>query len=545
MHSMKRTVFLLICEENKKNADYLLAIKEAFEKEKMAFSFITDEEISWMQNKSVEEQASFVSNIQNAVNLAREKGMDEIIIMTDDFMGPVFPLEGFVRKLDNIASKTWRLTRDSNMFGIKSEYWDELSECKSIADIIRICSEKEAEIQELYDTNDILHLSIKPMTTEPLRVICEKKCPFFVHEFFHANYEEVLRYSLGYQAPVFYQWLMQCKCWDINLLWDYLLSSCHQDEYYWNLHLRYVLPTHGSDSEWTRKHLADHKVALVMHLYYQEKFPESISFAKRFPKETCIIVTTNTEEKKKQLSNMLIDQGFTSAEVRLIKNRGRDVSALLVGIADIYDKFDYICFFHDKKTLQTKPGTIGEGFAYKLVENLFATEDYVNHVIKLFSENPRLGMLSPPAPHHSAYFFTLATDWGIDYEITENLLNELEYKAPISEKHMPIAPLGTCFWFRSEAMKPLFDYGWNYLDFPPEPNKTDGTILHAIERLYPFACVEAGYYPAYVLSDRYAKIEYTNMRYYVEGYNRACVSHGIINKQKEMKNKIISILQKK
>lgn len=540
---MKRIVILLIGENEKGNVDYLLAIRDEFIKNDIELYFIPETPDTPISAKLTEGLKNDAPTLREAVSFAKKNKIDEIIIMTDEFMGPVFPLNEFIQKADAFKATCWRLTRDSNMFGLKVKLWNKLIDCQGIADVFRICSENEQEIKELYDTSDIFNYSIKPMTTEPLRVICEKKCPFFVHEIFHTNYEEVLRYSLGHQAPLFYQWLMKCKYWDVNLLWDYMLSSCHQDDYYWNLHLRYVLPTSGSDKKWIKKHLTDHKVALVMHLYYQDKFPESISFARRFPEETHIVVTTNTEEKKEQLIEMLSQQGFSSFEVRLIKNRGRDVSALLVGIADIYDQFDYICFFHDKKTLQTKPGTIGEGFAYKIIENLFATEDFVNHVIKLFDENPRLGMLSPPAPHHAAYFFTLATNWGIDYEITDNLLKELEYKAPISEKHMPIAPLGTCFWFRSEAMKPLFDYGWNYLDFPPEPNKTDGTILHAVERLYPYASIEAGYYPAYVMSDRYAKIEYTNMRYYVEGYNKACVNHGILNKHKEMKNKIISILQ--
>ena len=539
---MKRAAVFLICEKNKKNIDYLIAIRDAFAKINIESCFMAGSAEIDLSQKPTDMLLPRSVIMSDVVAHACEQKMSEIIILTDAFMGPVFPLDEFADKLNCCSAPIWRLTRDSHMYGFKPETWKKLSTVTCFNDIVQICS-AEGETPELYDTSDIANYSIKPMTTEPLRIICEKRCPFFVHELFHASYAQVLRYSLGYQAPNFYRWLCGCKYWDVNHLWNYLLPSCHQDEYYWNMHLRYVLPTRHSDKAWLKAHLAEHKIALVMHLYYQDKFAESASFAKRFPEGTHVIITTNSEEKKEILTEILKQEGLSSFDVRVIENRGRDVSALLVGIADVYDRFDYICFFHDKKTLQTKPGTIGEGFAYKLEENLFGTADYVNNIIKLFAENPRLGILSPPIPHHAAYFFTMATDWGVNYENTERLLKDLEYTAPISEKHMPIAPLGTCFWFRAKAMEPLFAYGWNYLDFPPEPNNIDGTILHAVERLYPYASVEAGYYPAIVMTDRYAKIEYTNMRYYVEGYNLACINHGIINTQKNMKDRIVSVLQ--
>lgn len=50
-------------------------------------------------------------------------------------------------------------------------------------------------------------------------------------------------------------------------------------------------------------------------------------------------------------------------------------------------------------------------------------------------------------------------------------------------------------------MKKLFKKDWKYTDFPKEPNKIDGTLLHVLERVYPFVVQDAGYYPAYVRPD--------------------------------------------
>ena len=53
-------------------------------------------------------------------------------------------------------------------------------------------------------------------------------------------------------------------------------------------------------------------------------------------------------------------------------------------------------------------------------------------------------------------------------------------------------PSGSMFWARTAALKPLLDLRLETDDFPPELGQLDGTLAHAIERLYYFACERAG-----------------------------------------------------
>ena len=76
------------------------------------------------------------------------------------------------------------------------------------------------------------------------------------------------------------------------------------------------------------------------------------------------------------------------------------------------------------------------------------------------------------------------------------------------------------FWFRPKSLKCLFDKNWTYNDFPPEPNETDGTLLHAIERIYPLVAQDEGYYSAWIMSDSFAKIEITNLYYMLSEVNK-------------------------
>ena len=91
---------------------------------------------------------------------------------------------------------------------------------------------------------------------------------------------------------------------------------------------------------------------------------------------------------------------------------------------------------------------------------------------------------------------------------------------PISGEKAPIAPFGSVFWFRVKALEPLFARGWQHEDFPEEPMPQDGTISHAIERIYPFVAQSEGYYPAVVMSANYAVTHGDTMQAYAGGLIR-------------------------
>ena len=54
-------------------------------------------------------------------------------------------------------------------------------------------------------------------------------------------------------------------------------------------------------------------------------------------------------------------------------------------------------------------------------------------------------------------------------------------------------PIGTMFWARVDALRPLFELKISRDEYPEEPVPDDGTILHALERLLPFVAQHVGY----------------------------------------------------
>ena len=73
--------------------------------------------------------------------------------------------------------------------------------------------------------------------------------------------------------------------------------------------------------------------------------------------------------------------------------------------------------------------------------------------------------------------------------------------------------IGNCYWAKFDALKPLFDLDWDYDDFHPEPMPLDGTISHALERVYGHVAASQGFYTEIVMNEYYGSNELTNFPY--------------------------------
>ncbi len=369
-------------------------------------------------------------------------------------------------------------------------------------------AEKGYQWDVYVDSSDLEGYTYDPLRDYPKYVIEQKKCPIIKRRSFFHEYGEALSRSGGEATREAFEYIRDYTDYDVDMIWDNLLRLQNQADLKKRMQLNYVISSSLPKNVLLDKSM---KVALIIHIYYEDLAEYCCKYAQSMPKNVDIIITVPSEEKLEHVKAVFQYLKDYSIEYRVVGNRGRDVAPFLVGCKDIIDRYDLVCKVHDKKVYQVMPMSVGASWAYKCFENLIKNEIYVENVIKTFQENPRLGLLTPPVPNHAPYYPTTGKgEWGDNFQVAYELARELGMDIDMDPNKEPIAPLGSMFWVRTKALKVLFDHDWQYDEFPEEPIETDATVLHAIERIYPFCVQYEGYYPAWVMVDTYARIEMTN-----------------------------------
>lgn len=240
--------------------------------------------------------------------------------------------------------------------------------------------------------------------------------------------------------------------------------------------------------------------AVIIHMYYEESFERYIDRIIPISK----IVDTYFVSSSDELIARIKQIADTNQDVRIqtIKknNRGRDVSALLVASKHVVDKYKYVCFYHDKASKNEHTKKYVREWEATLFDNSLSNPSFVRRAVSCFESDDKLGALLPPEPIGAYHYFDY---WLDNYDKTCELAKDLDLSVVPDRNENPIA-IGTVLWFRTDAMRKLFDYGWEYEDFQGEPLPSDGTRSHAIERIFPYVAQDAGYQTKIVVNSDYA-----------------------------------------
>ena len=487
------------------------------------------------------------------------KNYDELIMLNMTIMGPIYPFKEMFDEMDSRKDiDFWGITKfhkfpvdpwgliqygyipehiQSHFIAVRKpmlksyefkQHWEKMRMINTYFESVsyhesiftKKFNDKGFKSDTYVNSNDLKDFTDHPIIDYPKKIIKENKCPIFKRRSFFNSYDDFLTRGMGRSSLELFKYIEKNTNYDVNLIWDNILRVENMYDIKNTLHLNYNLPSDYSLLEDNKSQ----KIGLFFHIYFEDLIEECFHYVSNVPEYTDIFITTDEENKKIKIENKF-SKLKNKVDVKVIENRGRDVSAFLVPNREEILKYDIACFAHDKKTKQLHPELKGEEFKYKCLENILGNKNFVSNIIDLFIKNPRLGLLSPPAPNHAEFYGNLGREWGENYDITIELLKDLNIKSNVDKSKAPIAPYGTMFWFRPKAMKKLLEKTWVYKDFPEEPNKIDGTILHAIERAYPFVVQEAGFYSANVLNEEFSRIEMTNLGFMLSSLNKTLYSN--------------------
>ena len=99
-----------------------------------------------------------------------------------------------------------------------------------------------------------------------------------------------------------------------------------------------------------------------------------------------------------------------------------------------------------------------------------------------FAARPDLGLMMAEDPH--------LVGWDENRALAETLARRMGLPTPLDDFFD--FPLGNMFWARPGALRPLLELDLAWESYPTEPIAGDGTLVHALERLVPYAARRAG-----------------------------------------------------
>ena len=230
------------------------------------------------------------------------------------------------------------------------------------------------------------------------------------------------------------------------------------------------------------------KIAIQIHVYYEDLINEIINKTNNIPVKYDLYISTNSEEKKKIIEKYIkINSKANNYEIKVIKNKGRDVLPFLIQLQIKCKKYKYICHLHTKKT---KFIFFGDEWRNYLYNNLVGNIDIISDILNDFEKNKKLGFIFPEAFYKVLIFYGTHTNKKDKYYMNY-ILKKINKSFKIGQKIE--FPIGNMFWAKIESIYQIFKL-YLTIEFPEEKGQVDETIMHGIERIWLFLVKINGYY---------------------------------------------------
>lgn len=259
------------------------------------------------------------------------------------------------------------------------------------------------------------------------------------------------------------------------------------------------------------------KVAVICHVHYRNQVNQIVAILRRFMGIGEIFLVSSDEGLLGIYKEKFKEEG-RNIRFRLQENRGRNEAAYFLTCNDVWSLYEVVCVLHDKKSSHIKPPIQGKEFFEHCEINLFSSKENISQVIKLFETNPLLGLLVPPAPFFGNLIPSVLSPMGRNQSSLQEV-NEILFQgnlfSTVNSIDVSSCPFGSIFWARSSALRSILDSGISVDFFPKEPIKdSDGTVLHALERIYPLIVKKSGFYTARLINIRYTPVMLDNYTFW-------------------------------
>lgn len=217
--------------------------------------------------------------------------------------------------------------------------------------------------------------------------------------------------------------------------------------------------------------------ALHIHAYYIDQVKNILARLNFNTVRPDLFISVKSEIDRKAVEDIGSRIYCGNYVVEVVPNLGRDIGPLLTQFGKrLVDGYEIIGHVHTKKSLHASDSGMVDrwvNFLFSGVIGGLETGAIVDRIFSFFSSNPKLGIVFPDDPH--------VFGWTSNRQHADLIAQSMELGA------LPDAinfPAGSMFWIRSELLQNFVQLDLDWGDYPPEPLPADGTVLHALERLF-------------------------------------------------------------
>ncbi|WP_426700826.1 glycoside hydrolase family 99-like domain-containing protein [Rhodanobacter sp. Col0626] len=226
---------------------------------------------------------------------------------------------------------------------------------------------------------------------------------------------------------------------------------------------------------------SDMRPCVVIHIWYPDLLEELIVALRTSGIDWRIVITTAYE--RKQAVRERVDKLGIDAEVEVFENRGRDILPFLHVANRLLDEgVTTVLKLHGKRSTHREDGDV---WRHELLDKLLSPER-VGSILAAFHNDKTLGVVCAEGHLQPLRQYQGANQTNFDY-----LVRRLDIPESQAEQCNFLA--GSMFWVRPEALRLLLDTHLEVAEFEAETGQLDGTLAHAIERIFSLAASAGGF----------------------------------------------------
>lgn len=217
------------------------------------------------------------------------------------------------------------------------------------------------------------------------------------------------------------------------------------------------------------------KIAIVIHIHYVDTLDLILRAIKRSALKNCDIYFTLTADAKANNAAQTIESTLQNAVIDSFENKGRDILPFLRAVKkyDLTEKYSAILKLHGKRTVAL-PG-YGAFWLIDSLQKLIPTND--SQIRDVLSMIEHCGVIGP-----AGQLFDYSPETDKNHKFAEEVM--AIRNIAFDEKYSNYFFGGSMLWFNSATLELFTKMDKLESLFPEEGGQLDGTVAHAIERLF-------------------------------------------------------------